>query len=57
MGQIFDFEEEKLIVGVIYHDKEVFRKSMDMLVAEFGETDAVSEEFSFSNEFSTYYDE
>ena len=57
MGQIFDFEEEKLIIGVIYHDKEVFRKSMEMLVAEFGETDAVSEEFSFSNEFSTYYDE
>ena len=57
MGQIFDFEEEKLIVGVIYHDKDIFEKAMARLIEEFGEVDLVSEEFSFSKEFSTYYDD
>lgn len=57
MGAVFDFEKEKLIVGVIYHEKEILDRVMDILTAEFGEIDAVSEEFSFSEEFSTYYDE
>ena len=57
MGAVFDFEKEKLIVGVIYHEKEILNRVMDILTAEFGEIDAVSEEFSFSEEFSTYYDE
>ena len=30
---------------------------MEILVREFGEVEAVSEEFSFSGEFSTYYDD
>lgn len=57
MGAIYDFDEEKLIVGVIYSDKEVFEKAMKMLTDAFGETDGVCEEFSFSEEFSNYYDE
>ena len=57
MGAIFDFEEEKLIIGVIYSDKAALDKALEILVSEFGEIDAVSEEFSFSKEFSTYYDE
>lgn len=57
MGAIYDFEEEKLIIGVIYHEKEILDKALNILVKEFGEIDAVSEEFSFSGEFSTYYDE
>ena len=57
MGAIFDFEPEKLIIGVIYNDKEVFEKVMGLLKEEFGEWDAVCEEFSFSDDFSTYYDE
>ena len=56
MGQIFDFEEEKLIIGVIYHDTDIFEKAMKILCERFGETDGVCEEFSFSKEFSTYYD-
>ena len=57
MGVVYEFEKEKLIIGVIYHDKDVLDAAMKLLVEEFGEVDAVSEEFSFSKEFSTYYDE
>ncbi len=57
MGAIYDFEYEKLIVGVIYHDKEILEKGLKMLIEEFGEIEDVCEEFSFSKEFSEYYDE
>ena len=57
MGAIYDFEKEKLIVGVIYHDAEVLNIAMERLALAFGEVEDVSEEFSFSREFSTYYDE
>ena len=48
MGQIYDFEKEKLIVGVIYNDREVYKKAVARLVEEFGEIDGESEHFSFS---------
>lgn len=57
MGAIYDFEKEKLIIGVIYHEKEVLDKALSILTQEFGEIEAVSEEFSFSEDFSTYYDD
>ncbi len=57
MGAVFDFEKEKLIIGVIYHDRTVLDRAMAILTKEFGETDDCSEEFSFSGEFSTYYDD
>ena len=57
MGVIYDFEKEKLIIGIIYHDKDVLKTALSILVDEFGEIEAVSEEFSFSKEFSTYYDD
>ena len=57
MGQIYDFEEEKLIIGVIYHEKEILDTVMQMLTDEFGEIDGMCEEFSFSEEFSNYYDD
>lgn len=57
MGAVFDFEKEKLIIGVIYHDEAVLNDAMAILTEELGETDDCSEEFSFSGEFSTYYDE
>ncbi|MBQ4072034.1 MAG: DUF4416 family protein [Clostridia bacterium] len=56
MGQIYPFEGEKLLVGVIYHDEEILHTVLDELRAEFGEIDAVSEEYSFSRGYSTYYD-
>ena len=57
MGAVHEFEKEKMIIGVIYHEREILDSAMAMLVNEFGEIDDVSEEFSFSEEFSTYYDE
>ena len=57
MGAVFDFEKEKLIIGVIYHDEAVLNNAMAILTEEFGEIDDCSEEFSFSGEFSTYYDD
>lgn len=57
MGAIYDFEKEKLIVGVIYSNKEILDAAMSILKEKFGETDDVCEEFSFSREFSTYYDD
>lgn len=57
MGEIFDFEKEKLIIGVIYSDKEIFDSAMEQVIEKFGPVDMVSEEFSFSKEFSNYYDD
>ena len=57
MGALYDFEPEKLILGVIYSDRVVFDEAMELIKAEFGEFDGECEEFSFSDEFSTYYDE
>lgn len=57
MGKLYDFEPEKLIMGVIYNNRKVFEEAMELLVKEFGETDGMCEEFSFSKDFSTYYDE
>lgn len=57
MGAIYDFEPEKLILGVIYSDKTVFNEAMAIIKERFGEFDAECEEFSFSEDFSTYYDD
>ena len=57
MGQVYDFEKEKLIVGVIYNDAEIYDRALAMLKEAFGEIDGESERFSFSREFSDYYDE
>lgn len=57
MGAIYDFEPEKLIIGIIYSDKTVFEAAVGKLVEKFGAFDAACEEFSFSDGFSTYYDE
>lgn len=57
MGALYDFEKEKLIVGVIYHDEKILEQGLKMLTDEFGELEDMCDEFSFSKEFSTYYDE
>ena len=57
VGQVYDFEKEKLIVGVIYNDEEIYNRALVMLRDAFGEIDDESERFSFSKEFSDYYDE
>ncbi len=56
MGQALEFEKEKLIVGVIYHDEDILRQALEILCERFGEIEDVSEAYSFSKEFSVYYD-
>lgn len=56
MGALHEFEKEKLIVGVIYNDLEVYERALGMLTEAFGPIDDESERFSFSREFSDYYD-
>lgn len=57
MGKLSEFEKEKLILGVIYSDEALLLRALELLRREFGEFDLCSEEFSFSKEFSDYYDE
>ena len=56
MGQIFDFEKEKLVIGVIFHDEDILMRALEDVKARFGEWDMVSEEYSFSQGYSNYYD-
>lgn len=56
MATVKEFEPEKLILGVIYHDSEVLDEAMRIFCERFGVPDFVSEEFSFSREYSSYYD-
>ena len=57
MGIPQAFEREKLIIGVIYHDTDILEKAKKILVEKFGEIEDISEEYSFSDDFSSYYDE
>ena len=57
MGKTKDFEGEKLIIGFIYPTEELFEKALGIMKERFGEVDFSTEEFSFSKEFSDYYDE
>ena len=56
MGQIHDFQKEKLIIGVIFHDADILEKALAVLKEKFGEWDLVSPDYSFSDGYSTYYD-
>lgn len=57
MGLACEFEKEKLIIGFIYHTDEMFEKALGIMTEKFGAVDFSTEEFSFTNEFSDYYDE
>lgn len=57
MGLAESFESEKLIMGVIFHDRKIFDTAYNRLKERFGNIDFATEEFSFSDEFSSYYDE
>ena len=56
MGIPENFEKEKLIIGVIYHDEDVLAKATEILTEKFGPIEDVSEKYSFSDDFSSYYD-
>ena len=55
MGKACDFEPEQLVVGIMYTDDATYDAALEKLVGKFGETDCVSDEYSFS-EFSRFYD-
>ncbi len=57
MGAALDFEKEKLIIGFIYNTDENYEKALKIMTDKFGPIDFMTEEFSFTNEFSSYYDE
>ena len=57
MGKAEAFEKEKLIIGIIYPTNELYEKIIELLTEKFGAIDFMTEEFSFSEEFSSYYDE
>lgn len=57
MGKVYSFEEEKLIIGVIYNDITVYERAVARLTELFGPIEDESERFSFSKEFSDYYDD
>lgn len=56
MGAQQEFEKEKLIIGVIYHDTEIYEAAKAVLTEKFGPIEDMSEPYSFSKEYSTYYD-
>lgn len=57
MAKTQPFEPEKLIVSVIYHDKYILERALEILKKDFGDFDFISEEFSFSEGYSSYYDD
>jgi hypothetical protein len=57
MGLAEKFEKEKLIIGVIFHNREVYERAMNILEEKFGRWDFATEEFSFTSLFSDYYDD
>ena len=57
MAETQAFEKEKLIIGVIYHDEGVYERALELLTERFGPVEDKSEPYSFSKEYSTYYDE
>ena len=50
------FKNEKLIISVIYRDEMILSGALEALYRLYGECDAVSEELSFSEDYSSYYD-
>lgn len=57
MGLAKNFELEKMVMGVIFHNREKYAEAMSALREKFGNTDFSTEEFSFTKEFSSYYDD
>ena len=57
MGAIYDFEKEKLVIGVIFHREDILEDAMRDVCERFGKIDMVSPDYSFSDGYSTYYDD
>ena len=57
MGAIHDFEKEKLVIGVIFHREDILEAAMHDVCERFGKIDMISPDCSFSDGYSTYYDD
>lgn len=55
MGRIVEFELEKLVVGIMYVNQQVYVQALTALSDAFGKVDNVMDEYSFSR-YSTFYD-
>lgn len=53
MGLAINFEKEKLVIGVLYSTHGLKTKLVEILTAEFGTADYVSDDLDFS--FTDYY--
>ncbi len=53
MGLALDFEKEKLIIGVLYSTQGLKNKLVEVLTAEFGMADYISDDLDFN--FTDYY--
>lgn len=56
MGNIYCYEPEKLIIGIMYVKDSYYYQALEMLKNAFGEIELISEKYSFSS-FSSFYDE
>ncbi len=56
MGEVFAFEKEKLVIGVMFTEQKDLDRATEALTARFGEVDMSSPVYSFSA-FSPYYEE
>jgi len=55
LGHVKPFEQEKLVVGIMYTGDDYYRIALNEISDLFGKIDSQSEEYSFSD-FSNYYD-
>ena len=55
MGRIMEFELEKLVVGIMYVNQELYVQALSALSDVFGKIDNEMDEYSFSG-YSTFYD-
>jgi hypothetical protein len=55
MGRILEFDKEKLVVGVLFHDPAMEAASLAGLARLFGKIDYTSPRIDFT--FTSYYDE
>ncbi len=53
MGSAIDFEKEKLVIGVLYSKQGIKDKLVEILTAEFGSADYISDDLDFN--FTDYY--
>ena len=57
LGTAGKFDDEKLIVAILYSDPKYLEGALELLAADLGPVDLMSDAYAFSDGFSSYYDE